>query len=142
MLKMRVTSKGIDRIARSLEGQYINNMSVSEHDEARHVEQAIELIESGHRWDQVGDYLWDNGVSPDKYKQHIMESAVSSEQNKLGKKATTDEVLWRKADSIREVIGDGEFIDAMLKAMSIDEAEDIINFIWQSYEMGMLEEEI
>lgn len=57
------------------------------------------------------------------------------------KTATTDETLWRMADSIREIIDDREFIDALLKVMSYDEAKENLEFIWRTYNIDMLEDE-
>ena len=51
------------------------------------------------------------------------------------KQNTTDPQVWARYDHAREMMGDGPLLDALLKAMSTEEATQNIEFIERVYEL-------
>lgn len=51
------------------------------------------------------------------------------------KQATVDNEVWDMVDLCREALGDEEFIMALLKAMSTEEARENLEFIIQTYDL-------
>jgi len=51
------------------------------------------------------------------------------------------EEFWKRIDRIRETIGDTEFIESLISAMSDDEAVEYTDYIEQMYEISDDEED-
>ena len=57
------------------------------------------------------------------------------------KHATVDNEVWDMVDLCRESLGDDEFILALIKAMSTEEALENLEFIVRMYELHAMDEE-
>jgi hypothetical protein len=59
----------------------------------------------------------------------------TNENKPVEKQATSDNEVWDLADLLREHLGDSEFIESLLKAMSTEEALENLNFIAQAWDI-------
>ena len=65
----------------------------------------------------------------------ISDEGMKRIANNVNRKAVSDDPTFEKVDQIREVVGDKEFIDMIFKAMSVEEADSMLDFIIQQYEI-------
>jgi len=52
------------------------------------------------------------------------------------KKAVSDDQTWDKIDFLVEMLGNEEFILATYKGMGREEADSMIDFLFQTYDLG------
>ena len=57
------------------------------------------------------------------------------------KEAVSDNETWDKFERCREILGDAELLEALIKAMDWKEANENLDFIIQMYEIPMTDEE-
>ena len=58
------------------------------------------------------------------------------EQKNQKKQAVSDDATWDKIDFLVEMLGEEEFILATYKGMGREEADSMIDFLFQTYDLG------
>lgn len=67
--------------------------------------------------------------------------SISRMAKAFSKKAVTDDETWDKIDVLREALGDTELVEALFRAMSREEADEMIGFLYQTYDLGIFGDE-
>ena len=57
------------------------------------------------------------------------------------KQATMDNAVWDMVDLCRESLGDDNFIESLIKAMSTEEAAENLEFIIQTWDLRAVDDE-